>query len=83
MQCCNLEDFCAPFSNTYILFSNVGCYVSDTLSLSLSLIGQLAIPSVIPRLPFGTNHLGISEETIIALLCCLMELCTDSFDNAR
>ena len=45
--------------------------------------GILSLKSIIPRLPFATNHLGISEETTVALLCCLMELFDDNSDNAR
>ena len=45
--------------------------------------GVDVIPTIIPRLPFGSNHLGISEDTTIALLCLLMELSTDDINNAR
>ena len=45
--------------------------------------GVDVIPTIIPRLPFGSNHLGISEDTTIALLCLLMELSSDNVDNAR
>ncbi len=45
--------------------------------------GPQVIASVIPRLPYGSNHLGMSEETTISLLCCLMEVCTESTTNAR
>ncbi|XP_064385497.1 catenin delta-1-like isoform X2 [Halichondria panicea] len=46
-------------------------------------LGPQVIASVIPRLPYGSNHLGMSEETTISLLCCLMEVCTESTTNAR
>ncbi|CAI7996805.1 Catenin delta-2 [Geodia barretti] len=29
-------------------------------------LGSLVIPAIIPRLPFGSNHLGISESTTVA-----------------
>ena len=45
--------------------------------------GMIVILTIIPRLPFGSNHLGISEETTIALLCLLMELFIESVENAR
>ncbi len=47
------------------------------------LLGNTAISSIIPRLPLSTNHLGISEETSISLLCCLMELFSGSPENAK
>lgn len=46
-------------------------------------LGVIVMPSIIPRLPFGSNHLGISEPTTIALLCTLMELCLYSPENAK
>lgn len=46
-------------------------------------IGVLVMTAIIPRLPFGSNHLGISEPTTIALLCLLMEICTNSPENAK
>ena len=36
--------------------------------------------SIITRLPYGQNNLGISESTAVALLCTLMELCMGSLD---
>jgi len=45
--------------------------------------GMIVIPTIIPRLPFGSNHLAISEETTIALLCLVMELFIESVENAR
>ena len=48
-----------------------------------AILGARSISSVIPRLPLSTNHLGISEDTSVALLCCLMELFTDSPENAK
>ena len=53
---------------------------NDPLPISL---GVLSLNSLIPRLPFASNHLGISEETTVALLCCLMELFEENSDNAR
>lgn len=47
------------------------------------MIGTYAIQGIIPRLPYGQNSLGISEQTTIALLCTLMELCIGNPDNAR
>ena len=49
----------------------------------LPIIGVLSLNSIIPRLPFASNHLGISEETTVALLCSLTELFEDNPDNAR
>lgn len=46
-------------------------------------LGVQTISNIIPRLPLSTNHLGISEDTSIALLCCLMELFSDSPENAK
>jgi len=46
-------------------------------------MGPQALANVLPRLPLGGNHLGISEETSVALLCCLMELFNNMPDNAR
>ena len=43
----------------------------------------MAIGAALPRLPFGQNHLGISENTTVALLCCVTELCSESPENAR
>ena len=48
-----------------------------------SVAGVLSLHSIIPRLPFASNHLGISEDTSVALLCCLMELFDENSDNAR
>ena len=45
--------------------------------------GTYAIQGIIPRLPYGLNSLGISEQTTIALLCTLMELCIGNPENAR
>ena len=45
--------------------------------------GTYAIQGIIPRLPYGQNSLGISEQTTIALLCTLMELCIGNTENAR
>ena len=46
-------------------------------------LGALALPLLTPRLPFSSNHLGLSEQTSLALLCCLLELCSFSPENAR
>ena len=56
---------------------------TDTFPLTLCCPGSLVIPAIIPRLPFGSNHLGISESTTVALLVLLMEVCANSSDNAR
>ena len=56
---------------------------TDTFPLTLCCPGSLVIPAIIPRLPFGSNHLGISESTTVALLVLLMEVCANSGDNAR
>ena len=58
--------------------------VSGTCTLTTHThTGMIVIPTIIPQLPFGSNHLGISEETTIALLCLLMELFIESVENAR
>jgi hypothetical protein len=46
-------------------------------------LGVLVVPAVVPRLPFGSNHLGISESTTVALLVLLMEICANSIENAK
>lgn len=46
-------------------------------------LGALALPLLTPRLPFSSNHLGLSEQTSLSLVCCLMELCTFSPENAK
>ena len=51
--------------------------------LCVARLGVLSLHSIIPRLPFASNHLGISEDTTVALLCCLMELFDENPDNAR
>ncbi|XP_019848880.1 PREDICTED: armadillo repeat protein deleted in velo-cardio-facial syndrome homolog isoform X3 [Amphimedon queenslandica] len=45
------------------------------------IIGQYGIEGIIPRIPYGQNSLGISESTTISLLCTLMELCIDNYNN--
>lgn len=47
------------------------------------ILGVQAVSNIIPRLPLSSNHLGISEDTSVALLCCLMELFTGSPENAK
>lgn len=46
-------------------------------------LGAQVITNIVPRLPLGTNHLGISEDTSVSLLCCLMELFTGGPENAK
>ncbi|KAL5479579.1 hypothetical protein EMCRGX_G023120 [Ephydatia muelleri] len=46
-------------------------------------VGAQAIVNIVPRLPFGHNHLGISEHTTVALLCCLTKLCSKCPENSR
>ena len=62
------------------LLSHVACSLWFT---NFHLSGILSLNSIIPRLPFASNHLGISEETTVALLCCLLELFDENSDNAR
>jgi len=35
------------------------------------------------RLPFGPRHIGLSDSTTIAILCALIELITESPENAK
>ena len=35
------------------------------------------------RLPFGPRHIGLSDSTTIAILCALIELITESPQNAK
>ena len=61
-------------------------YVSLSSASSLppiSASGAHCTQSIITRLPYGQNNLGISESTAVALLCTLMELCMGSLDNCR
>ena len=67
-----------------------GLYIYTCMCANISITrfaplppGSLVIPATVPRLPFGSNHLGISESTTVALLVLLMEMCTHSPDNAR
>ena len=39
--------------------------------------------SLATRLPFGPRHIGLSDSTTIAILCALIELVTESPENAR
>ena len=72
-----------PFS-TYIFTYIFYCTCDDPLPIFLSLhAGILSLHSIVPRLPFASNHLGISEDSTVALLCCLMELFDENADNAR
>ena len=35
------------------------------------------------RLPFGPRHIGLSDSTTIAILCALIELISESPQNAK
>ena len=45
--------------------------------------GQLAMSKLICRLPFGSHHQGMSEQTVVAVLCALIELVSESAENIR
>ena len=72
---------------TYLLYLHTllyMCICDDPLPIFLLLhAGVLSLHSIVPRLPFASNHLGISEDSTVALLCCLMELFDENADNAR
>ena len=76
-MCGDIAQLILPLSLPYLLTS------SSSLLFTYTHTGVDVIPTIIPRLPFGSNHLGISEDTTIALLCLLMELSSDNVDNAR
>ena len=50
---------------------------------SLFFPGLYGIQNILPRLPYGQNNLGIAEQTNVALLCALMELTLNNYENAR
>ena len=45
--------------------------------------GQIAMSKLICRLPFGSHHQGLSEQTVVAVLCALIELVSESAENIR
>ena len=50
---------------------------------SLLLLGEQAMEGLTTRLPFGPRHIGLSDSTTIAILCALIELITESPQNAK
>ena len=50
---------------------------------SLRLLGDQAMDALTTRLPFGPRHIGLSDSTTIAILCALIELISESPQNAK
>ena len=50
---------------------------------ALPLPGDQAMDALTTRLPFSPRHIGLSDSTTIAILCALIELITESLQNAK
>ena len=50
---------------------------------ALPLPGDQAMDALTTRLPFGPRHIGLSDSTTIAILCALIELISESPQNAK
>ena len=57
------------------------CCCNDLHALPLP--GDQAMGALTTRLPFGPRHIGLSDSTTIAILCALIELISESPQNAK
>lgn len=51
--------------------------------LNKAIIGELAMHKLVTRLPFGSRHHNMTDQTTIAIICALIELVAESPENVR